>query len=283
MKVYRTTGSLIKKIKEIKKEGRKIGFIPTMGFLHKGHASLIKAARKDTDCVIVSIFVNPAQFGPMEDFKKYPRDIEKDLALCEKEGVDIIFSPKEKEMYPDGYVTYVNVEKITNTLCGASRPGHFQGVSTIVAKLFNIASPDVAYFGQKDAQQAIVIKRMAEDLNMNVKIKIMPTVREKDGLAMSSRNIYLDGKERENASYIYKALQAAKVLFNAGERDSGKIISRIKQVINSRDNAKIDYVAIVDTKELEDIKKVSGEALIAVAVKIGNTRLIDNIIVNAKV
>jgi pantoate--beta-alanine ligase len=283
MKVYRTPSSLIKKVREIKREGRKIGFVPTMGSLHEGHASLIKAARRDVDCVIVSIFVNPAQFGPREDFKKYPRNLKRDIALCEKEGVDIIFSPEVTYIYPDGYTTYVNVEKITDTLCGASRPGHFKGVSTIVAKLFNIVSPDIAYFGQKDAQQAIVIKRMTEDLNMSVKIKIMPTIREKDGLAMSSRNIYLNKEERESAGCIYKALQIAKGLFNSGERDSGKIINRIKRVVNSRDNVKIDYATIVDTKKLESMKKISGEALIAIAVKIGNTRLIDNIIVNVKV
>ena len=278
MKVYKNISSLIKKVREVKKQGYKIGLVPTMGFLHEGHMSLIRKARKDTDCVIVSIFVNPAQFNPKEDFEKYPRDFKKDFTLCEKEDVDIIFAPEIKKMYPDSYATYVNVEKITDTLCGASRPGHFRGVSTIVAKLFNIIMPDIAYFGRKDAQQAIMIRRMAEDLNMGVEIKVMPIVREKDGLAMSSRNVYLNRKERSEAQCIYKSLKSAKKLFNSGERDSKKIINRIKRIIDSQPDTKIDYTAIVGTKDLRDIKKISGEALVAVAVKVGKTRLIDNII-----
>ena len=280
MKVYKSISSLIKKVMEVKKQGYKIGLVPTMGFLHEGHMSLIREARKDTDYVIVSIFVNPAQFGPKEDFKRYPRAIKRDIMLCEKEGADIIFTPEAKEMYPKGYATYVNVEKITDKLCGASRPGHFQGVSTVVAKLFNITMPDIAYFGQKDAQQAIVIKRMAGDLNMSVEIKVMPIVREKDGLAMSSRNVYLNRKERSQARSIYKSLKSAKELFNDGERDSKKIINKIKQIINNQPDAKIDYAAIVDAKDIREIKKISGKALAAVAVKVGKTRLIDNIVLN---
>ncbi|MDP2980611.1 MAG: pantoate--beta-alanine ligase [Candidatus Omnitrophota bacterium] len=280
MKIYKSISSLIKKVREVKKHGYKIGLVPTMGFLHEGHMSLIRKARKDTDYVIVSIFVNPAQFGPKEDFKRYPRAIKRDLMLCEKEGADIIFTPEAKEMYPKDYATYVSVEKITYKLCGASRPGHFRGVSTVVAKLFNITMPDIAYFGQKDAQQAIIIKRMAEDLNMSVEIKVMPVVREKDGLAMSSRNVYLNRKERGRAQSIYKSLKSAKELFNEGERDSKKIINKIKRVINNQPDAKIDYAAIVDAKDLRDIKKISGEALVAIAVWIGKTRLIDNIMLN---
>ena len=280
MKAYKSISSLIKKVREVKKQGYKIGLVPTMGFLHEGHMSLIREARKDTDYVIVSIFVNPAQFGPKEDFKRYPRAIKRDIMLCEKEGADIIFTPEAKEMYPKGYATYVNVEKITDKLCGASRPGHFQGVSTVVAKLFNITMPDIAYFGQKDAQQAIVIKRMAGDLNMSVEIKVMPIVREKDGLAMSSRNVYLNEKERCQAQSIYKSLKSAKELFNDGERDSKKIINKIKQIINNQPDAKIDYAAIVDAKDIREIKKISGKALAAVAVKVGKTRLIDNIVLN---
>lgn len=280
MKIYKSISSLIKKVREVKKHGYKIGLVPTMGFLHEGHMSLIRKARKDTDYVIVSIFVNPAQFGPKEDFKRYPRAIKRDLMLCEKEGADIIFTPEAKEMYPKDYATYVSVEKITDKLCGASRPGHFRGVSTVVAKLFNITMPDIAYFGQKDAQQAIIIKRMAEDLNMSVEIKVMPVVREKDGLAMSSRNVYLNRKERGRAQSIYKSLKSAKELFNEGERDSKKIINKIKRVINNQPDAKIDYAAIVDAKDLRDIKKISGEALVAIAVWIGKTRLIDNIMLN---
>ncbi len=228
MKVYKSISSLIKKVREVKKQGYKIGLVPTMGFLHEGHMSLIRKARKDTDYVIVSIFVNPAQFGPKEDFKRYPRAIKRDLMLCEKEGADIIFTPEAKEMYPKDYATYVSVEKITDKLCGASRPGHFRGVSTVVAKLFNITMPDVAYFGQKDAQQAIIIKRMADDLNMSVEIKVMPVVREKDGLAMSSRNVYLNRKERGRAQSIYKSLKSAKKLFILPKEYLRMILLRIR-------------------------------------------------------
>lgn len=280
MKVYRSASSLTKKVFEMKKHGETIGLVPTMGSLHEGHMSIIRKAKKDTDRVIVSIFVNPSQFGPKEDFKKYPRAIKRDLALCGREGVDIIFTPEAGQMYPDGYATYVNVERISDVLCGASRPGHFRGVNTVVAKLFNITMPDVAYFGQKDAQQAIIIKKMAKDLNMSVKIKVMPIVREKDGLAMSSRNVYLDRKERNRSQSIYKSLKSAKELFNSGEKDSKKIINKIKRVIDNQPGTKIDYVAIVDTKDLKDIKRISGEALVAVAVWIGRTRLIDNIMLN---
>ena len=278
MKIYRSIRSLTKKVREIKRKGHKIGLVPTMGFLHQGHMSLIRRAKKDTDCVIVSIFVNPAQFGPREDFKKYPRDLKMDLDLCEKEGVDIIFAPQAEEMYPEGYSTCVNVENITDRLCGASRPGHFKGVATVVTKLFNITLPDIAYFGQKDSQQAIVIKRMTEDLNMPVKIKVMPIVRELDGLAMSSRNVYLSQKERAQALSLYKALKLAKGLFNNGERDSGKIISRVRHAINKGFQARIEYIAVVDAKDLKGIKKISSQALVAVAAWIGKTRLIDNIV-----
>lgn len=280
VKIYRSARSLTKKVFETKKRGKTIGLVPTMGFLHEGHMSLIRRARKDTDCVIVSIFVNPAQFGPKEDFKKYPRDFKRDFSLCEKENADIVFTPKAEEIYPENYVTYVNVEKITDTLCGASRPGHFRGVATVVAKLFNITMPDIAYFGQKDAQQAIVIKRMAEDLNMSVRIKVMPIVREKDGLAMSSRNVYLNLKERMQAQSISKSLKLAKELFDSGEKDSGKIINEMKKVIDKQSEAKIDYIKIVDLKDLRSIKKISGNVLIAIAVWFGKTRLIDNVILN---
>ncbi len=282
MKVYKSVSSLTKKVLEIKRQGKAIGLVPTMGFLHEGHMSLIRKARQDTDYVIVTIFVNPAQFSPKEDFKKYPRDLSRDLKLCEKQGVDIIFAPKPEDMYPENYATYVNVEKITDRLCGASRPGHFRGVTTVVAKLFNIAMPDIAYFGQKDAQQAIVIKRMAEDLNMNVKIKVMPIVREKNGLAMSSRNVYLKPEERVQAQSIYGALKSAKELFNDGEKDPKKIINRMKRIINKQPDAKINYIKIVDIKNLEDIKNISKGALALAAVRIGKNRLIDNIILNRK-
>ncbi|MCX5687074.1 MAG: pantoate--beta-alanine ligase [Candidatus Omnitrophica bacterium] len=278
MKVYKSVRSLTKKVFEIKKCNKAIGFVPTMGFLHDGHRSLIRKARQDTDCVIVSIFVNPVQFGPKEDFKKYPRGLKKDLEICKKEGVDIVFTPEPKDMYPESYATYINVERVTDMLCGESRPGHFRGVATVVTKFFNITMPDIAYFGQKDAQQAIVIKKIAEDLNMSVKIKVMPIVREKDGLAMSSRNIYLSKEGRIQAQSIYTSLKIAKELFNKGELDSRKIINRIKQAINKQPEARIDYIKVVDTKDLKDVKKISNEALVAMAVWIGETRLIDNIV-----
>jgi pantoate--beta-alanine ligase len=282
MKIYRSIRSLAKRLQEIKRHGYKIGFVPTMGFFHEGHMSLIRRAREDTDCVIVSIFVNPIQFGPKEDFKKYPRDLKMDYSLCKKEGVDIVFVPKTKEMYPENYATYVNVEGVTDTLCGSSRPGHFCGVATVVAKLFNITMPDIAYFGQKDSQQAVVIKKMVKDLNMSVKIKVMPIVREKDGLAMSSRNVYLNREEHVQAQALYESLKLAKELVKNGEMDSWKIIHKMKQVINKQADARIDYIKIVDTRDLKDIKKVSGEALIAIAVWIGKTRLIDNIVIKTR-
>jgi len=280
MKVYKSVRSLTRKVFEIKKCNKTIGLVPTMGSLHDGHRSLIKKARQDTDYVIVSIFVNPAQFGPKEDFKKYPRNLKKDLGLCKKEGVDIVFAPEPEDMYPEGYATYVNVKRVTDVLCGESRPGHFLGVATVVTKFFNITMPDIAYFGQKDAQQAIVIKKMAEDLNINAKIKVLPIVREKDGLAMSSRNIYLSKEGRIQAQSVYRSLKRAKELFNRGEKDSRKIISEIKDVIGKQPGVKVDYIKVVDAGDLKNIKKISGKALIAVAVLVGKTRLIDNIILN---
>mgnify|MGYP001563639420 CR=1 FL=1 len=278
MEIYRNIRSLTKKVQEIKRKGLKIGLVPTMGFLHEGHMSLIRRAAKDTDCVIVSIFVNPAQFGPKEDFKKYPRDMKKDLELCEKEAVDIIFAPEAGEVYPEGFATYVKVERITDALCGASRPGHFRGVATVVAKLFNITMPDIAYFGQKDSQQAVIIKRMTEDLNMPVKIKVEPVVREKDGLAMSSRNVYLNPEERKQALSLYRSLELARCMFDKGERSASKIINRMKREIQKNPDAKIDYISIVNADNLAGLERIKEKALIAIAVLIGKTRLIDNII-----
>lgn len=277
MKVYKGIKLLVKEIDRLKKKGKRIGFVPTMGFLHEGHLSLIRKAKKDTDAVVISIFVNPAQFGPQEDFKKYPRDLKRDLALCKKEGVDIIFAPETREMYPEGYCTYVNVENITDTMCGRSRPGHFRGVATVVMKLFNIVKPDIAYFGQKDAQQLTVIKQMVKDLNMSVKIQPMPIVRERDGLAMSSRNAYLNPRERVRALWLYKSLRLAKKLFNAGERDTQKIIQKMREFIAQKSKGEIDYISIVEPESLENVQKISKRAMAALAVKIGNTRLIDNI------
>lgn len=269
-------------VKRLKGEGKKIGFVPTMGYLHEGHLSLAKQARKDADVVIMSIYVNPLQFGPKEDFSRYPRDLKRDMRLAKEVGVDIIFSPEDKEMYPSDYVTYVEVEKITEGLCGRFRPGHFKGVTTVVTKLFNIVKPDIAYFGQKDAQQARVIEKMVEDLNMDIKIKVMPIVREKDGLAMSSRNVYLNPEERKRATCLYEALKKAEELISQGERDAKKIIGEMKKIVVKKGVSRIDYIEIVDAKNLEPLEKLKGKVLILLAVWIGNTRLIDNTIVDLK-
>lgn len=269
-------------VKMMKKEGKSIGFVPTMGYLHEGHMSLVKAAKKHTDVVVMSIFVNPMQFGPKEDFEKYPKDLRHDEVLARDAGVDVIFYPSLKDMYPEGYATYVTVEKLTDTLCGESRPGHFKGVATVVTKLFNIIRPDVAYFGQKDMQQALMIKKMAFDLNMGIDVKIMPIVREKDGLAMSSRNIYLSEPERKDAVILYQSLKQAENLVRQGEKDAKKIIKIIEDMIKQKPGSRIDYIKAVDTKELKDVKVISGEIMIALAVFFGQTRLIDNTIITMK-
>lgn len=261
----------------MRKEGKSIGLVPTMGSLHDGHLSLVKVAKKHTDVVVLSIFVNPMQFGPKEDYERYPRDLKHDEEMASEAGVDVIFYPSMKEMYPEGYATYVNVEKLTNNLCGVSRPGHFRGVATVVTKLFNIVKPEVAYFGQKDMQQALMIKKMAADLNMDTEVKITPIVREKDGLAMSSRNMYLSGTDRKDATVIYQALKNAEALIKSGERDAGKIVKVVEDMIRSKQSARIEYVKVVDIKELKDMKMISGEVMVATAVFFGNTRLIDNI------
>lgn len=269
-------------VKMIKKEGKSIGFVPTMGYLHEGHLSLVKAAKKHTDVVIMSIFVNPIQFGPKEDFEKYPRDIKHDEEMAREAGVDVIFYPSLKDMYPEGYATYVTVENLTGSLCGESRPGHFRGVATVVTKLFNIVKPDVAYFGQKDMQQTMVIKKMALDLNMDVEVKMMPVFREKDGLAMSSRNTYLSNADRTNAAVLYQAIKNAEMLIKNGERDAGKVVKAVEDMIKANRSARIEYVKLVDTKELKDVNMITGEIALAVAVFFSNTRLIDNTIIMVK-
>ena len=279
MKLVDSISRITTLIKMLKKEGKAIGFVPTMGYLHEGHLSLVKAAKKHTDVVVMSIFVNPMQFGPKEDFEKYPKDFKRDEQLACDAGVDIIFYPSVKDMYPEGYSTYITVENLTDTLCGASRPAHFRGVTTVVAKLLNIVKPDVAYFGQKDAQQAIVIKKMAQDLNMDVEVKVMPIVRERDGLAMSSRNSYLSEDERRDALILYQALRKAESLVSDGECSSKKIIKAIKEIIFMKPSVKLDYVSVVDTRNLRDVDTISKVALVAVAAQVGRTRLIDNAIV----
>lgn len=278
MKIIKSPEILFKNIKRLKLAGKSVGFVPTMGALHEGHLSLIRKARKVNKIVVVSIFVNPSQFAPREDLKKYPRPIKKDLLLARKEKVDYVFYPSAKTMYPDNFLTYVFVSGLSETLCGKSRPGHFRGVATIVLKLFNIIQPDAAYFGQKDAQQAVIIKKMAKDLNIPVKIKVMPTIRDKDGLALSSRNIYLNKEERLSALVLSRSLNLAKLLIKGGASDAAKIISRMKQLISQKKNASIDYVSIVDPESLQPLKKISGDYLIVLAIRIGKTRLIDNIL-----
>ncbi|MGB8227000.1 MAG: pantoate--beta-alanine ligase [Sedimentisphaerales bacterium] len=280
MEIVKTIDRVRKIISRAKSAGKKIGLVPTMGALHEGHFSLIRAAKKQTKFVVVSIFVNPAQFGPGEDLAKYPRPFKKDINACRKLGVDVVFAPTVKQMYPEENITWVNVEKLSEFLCGKSRPGHFRGVATVCSKLFNIVGPDIAFFGQKDAQQAIVIQRMAADLNMPLKIVVCPTVREKDGLAMSSRNAYLKSKERKDAALLYAALQEAEVFIAAGERRSKTLVSQMKKILKISRQIKIDYIKIVDAKTLEDVSRVKGKVLIAVAAKIGKTRLIDNCLVD---
>ena len=263
-------------VKMMKREGKSVGLVPTMGYLHEGHLSLVKAAKKHTDVVVMSIFINPIQFGLKEDFEKYPRDLKHDEEMAREAGVDVIFYPLLKDMYSEGYATYVTVEKLTDSLCGESRPEHFRGVATVVVKLFNIVKPDVAYFGQKDMQQAMMIKKMVSDLNMDIEVKMMPIVREKDGLAMSSRNMYLNDAERRDASIIHQSLKNAEMLIKNGERDAGKIIKAVEDMIKAKQSARIEYVKLIDAKELKDVKVITGETALAVAAFFGNTRLIDN-------
>jgi len=253
-----------------------VGFVPTMGYLHEGHLALVKQASTGNSAVIVSIYVNPAQFGPREDFGAYPRELNRDLELLRGEGVDIVFVPSDDEMYPPEFSSWVDVGKVTERLEGASRPGHFRGVATVVAKLFNIVQPTKAYFGQKDAQQAVVIKRMVADLNMGIEIVVVPTVRESDGLAMSSRNIYLASEERQAATILFKALTLALQLRLAGEKDAGKIRRQMTSLIQKEPLAQIDYVCIADAETLEELNLIDRPALASLAVKIGKTRLIDN-------
>ena len=277
---------VIKKINEmqlfssrLKKRGKTIGLVPTMGALHEGHLSLMRRARKENDVVVSSIFVNPIQFGPHEDYKKYPRDFKKDERLAKGAGVHAIFYPDVKEVYPEGHSTFVEVEGMSNILCGASRPGHFKGVTTVVTKLFNIVQPDIAYFGQKDAQQTFIIKKMVMDLNMGLKIKVMPIVREKDGLAMSSRNVYLSQGERQDAAVLFSSLQEARDMIKSGEIVSARIISSIRDMIGKKKTTRIDYVSLIDPTSLKEVKRISKGVMIALAVWVGKTRLINNIIV----
>ncbi len=277
---------VIKNIKEmrtfsdaVRNAGKSIVFAPTMGCLHRGHVSLLEKGRGLGDILVLSIFVNPLQFGPKEDYASYPRDFNADLTLAEANRADVVFSPDAKEMYPGGYETHVEVERLSRHLCGISRPGHFRGVATVVAKLFNIIMPDTAIFGEKDFQQLMIIKRMVQDLNIGVNIVSVPTIREPDGLAMSSRNVYLDPPERKAAVILFKSLNLAADLRKIGERDAVKIRNKMTDLIKTEPLGTIDYISIADTETLEELHEISGRALVSLAVRFGKTRLIDNFII----
>jgi len=273
MRVVETVAEMRQARKDLEEP---VGFVPTMGYLHEGHLSLVRRAREENASVAVSIFVNPTQFGPKEDFKNYPRDTKRDLELLEPD-TDIVFMPSGSEMYPDNYDSWVEVGTITEKLEGASRPGHFRGVSTVVAKLFNIIQPDKAYFGQKDAQQLLVIKKMVADLDMNLEVVACPTIREPDGLAMSSRNTYLNGQQRQAATVLYRALNLAEKRWSQGEKDAGAVRLEMTELINMEPLAKIDYISIADAGTCkETFHKIKPPVLVSLAVKIGKTRLIDN-------
>lgn len=259
-------------------EQQRVGLVPTMGALHEGHLSLVRAARAKSDVVAVSIFVNPTQFGPSEDFTRYPRSLERDCKLLESEGVDAVFAPSAEEMYGSGATTWVNVEGLSERLCGRSRPGHFRGVATVVAKLLNVVEPDIAFFGQKDAAQVAVIKRMVLDLNIPVQIEVCPIVREGDGLALSSRNAYLSPDDRKMALVLHASLQRAQKMFDHGERDAAKIAAEAKKAFVWQPAVKLDYFEIVNPDTLEAITAINQVSLVAVAAFVGNTRLIDNIV-----
>ena len=278
MKIAVTVKEAREQVNEWRRQGLSVGLVPTMGYLHEGHKSLITRAVSENDRVVVSVFVNPMQFGPLEDLESYPRDMDRDAALCEEAGASLIFHPESSEMYHNGFSSYVDMDTLTGGLCGKSRPIHFRGVCTVVAKLFNIVMPDRAYFGQKDAQQLAVIRHMADDLSYGIEIKGCPIIREEDGLAKSSRNTYLDEKERKAALVLSKALSEGRKLIELGERDADKIKDTVTGIINTEPMAKIDYVEIVKWDSLEPVKNIDGPVLAAVAVFIGKTRLIDNFI-----
>lgn len=279
MKIVGTVKEVREQVKEWKKQGLSVGFVPTMGYLHEGHKSLMDAARKGNDKVVVSIFVNPMQFGPTEDLATYPRDLDHDVALCESAGVDLIFHPEAEEMYEKDFCSFVDMTGLTEGLCGKTRPIHFRGVCTVVNKLFNIVTPDHAYFGQKDGQQLAVIKRMVRDLNMDIEIVGCPIVREEDGLAKSSRNTYLSPEERKAALILSKTVALGKELAKT-EKDANKVVEAMKKNIETEPLAKIDYVEAVDALSMAPVEKLEGTCMLAMAVYIGKTRLIDNTLIN---
>ncbi|MCR5836146.1 MAG: pantoate--beta-alanine ligase [Lachnospiraceae bacterium] len=278
MKVVHTVKETRDQVREWRKQGLTVGLVPTMGFLHEGHQSLIAKAVEENDKVVVSVFVNPIQFAPNEDLEAYPRDLEADTRLCEATGADLIFNPEPEEMYAPDFSTHVDMEQVSEQLCGKSRPIHFRGVCTVVSKLFNIVCPDKAYFGQKDAQQLAVIKRMVRDLNFGIEIVGCPIIREEDGLAKSSRNTYLSEEERKAALILSKTIKLGQEMVEAGERDSKKVVDAMIKNIETEPMAKIDYVQAVDAVTCQEIDTLKGEVLVAMAVYIGKTRLIDNFI-----
>lgn len=279
IKVVKTVNEVREEVAKWRKKGLTVGLVPTMGFLHAGHQSLIKKSVEENDKTVVSVFVNPTQFGPNEDLEAYPRDMERDKALCDATGADLIYNPEPEEMYPEGFVSFVDMNGLTNHLCGLSRPVHFRGVCTVVTKLFNIVGPDRAYFGQKDAQQLAVIKRMVADLNMPLTIVGCPIVREADGLAMSSRNTYMDVDERAAALILSKSIKLGQELIEGGERDAAVVRRKMRELLESEPMADVEYVETVSNLTMESIDEISGEVLVAIAVRINNkVRLIDNFI-----
>jgi pantoate--beta-alanine ligase len=279
VEIIRSISEMKTVIRQLKDQHKSIGFVPTMGWLHEGHLSLIRAARKENQIVVISVFVNPMQFGPQEDYNEYPRDLKYDTQAAQNEGVDYIFYPAVKEMYPEGFQTKVIVTKLKNYLCGISRPTHFDGVTTVLTKLFNIVEPDNVYFGLKDAQQSLIVNRMIQDLNFPIKMHTLPIVREPDGLAMSSRNKNFTPEERKSALSLYRALMHADKMIKNGETDPNKIKTAIHDIIASQPFTKIDYIEIVNYNDLEPIKKIGPNTMIALAVWVGKVRLIDNILI----
>ena len=282
MRVVKTIKYLRQILSQARLKGQKIGFVPTMGYLHEGHLSLMRQAHQECDVCVVSIYVNPKQFGPHEDYRDYPRDIKRDATMVKKENVDILFIPSDNVIYPNGYLTYIDVEKMSDRLCGKYRPGHFKGVATIVAKLLNMVRPDIMYLGQKDAQQVLILRTMVADLNFPVSIRVVPTVREKDGLAISSRNVYLSSDQRVQAPVLYRALKSAIVRVREGERRASYITGMIRRIITPYSDGKIQYVECVDAYTLEPLKMLKGKVLIALSATFGKTRLIDNVTVSVK-
>lgn len=282
MKIYTQITEMQSELKDVRLRKMSIGLVPTLGFLHEGHLSLVRESLRRTDITVVSIFVNPAQFGPQEDFNDYPRDLKHDSKILEKEGVDYLFVPSTEIMYPEGYKTYAEVQELQDKLCGRSRPEHFRGVCTVVLKLFNIIRPDISFFGQKDAQQAILLNKMVEDLNLDTAVEVLPVIREKDGLALSSRNGYLNPEERKAALVLSRSLREAQAMIEQGERESAPIIQKMREIIAQEPLAKIDYAEIVNMNTLDHRASIDKEALIALAVYIGKIRLIDNAVVRLK-